>query len=114
MNDEIENNLNNQINRVREEIRVCSNEDFDNAIYKYRIFNNIKNTLLEEIVETNLFKNILEKDTDILNKIFNKFLDINLIAYSLPETFDEVMLETFLSKIKFEEIEENEEQEMES
>lgn len=103
--DLIEENLQKQIDKLKEEIRNCYTDKFDNLIYKYNIFNNIKNTYTEELLETDKYKNILENE-NILEKIYNKFLQVNI--NSAPQIFDEFMLETFLNEITNSEEEENE------
>lgn len=94
----IERNLQKQINEVMQQIRSCKDEEFDSLVYKYNIYNNIKNTFDEEIVETKLYEKILEEDKEVLEKIYSKFLRINMIFS--PRTFDDVMLESFLTEIK--------------
>lgn len=92
----IEINIQNQIDKVKDEIKNCNTKDFDDLIDKYRVFNNIKNTIDEDLIEVEQFQKVLEEDHDILEKIYNKVQSLNL--YSLPPTFDEVMLETFLKE----------------
>lgn len=92
----IELNIQKQIDKVREEIRTCKSEKFDSLIDKYNVFNNIKNTFDEELIETEQFQKVLEEDSEILEKIYNKVQNLNM--YTLPPTFDEVMLETFLEE----------------
>lgn len=96
MNELIENNLQKQIEEVKKQIKQCNDEQFDSLIYKYNVFNNIKNTFMEELLETNEFQKTLETDNRILEKIYNRFLKVN-IEFS-PTTFDDVMLETFLKE----------------
>lgn len=96
MNELIENNLQKQIEEVKKQIKQCNDEQFNSLIYKYNVFNNIKNTFMEELLETNKFQKTLETDNRILEKIYNRFLKIN-IEFSLT-TFDDVMLETFLKE----------------
>ena len=103
--DLIEENLQRQIDKLKEEIRNCYTDKFDNLIYKYNIFNNIKNTYTEELLETDKYKNILENE-NILERIYNKFLQVNI--NSAPQIFDEFMLETFLNEITNSEEEEEE------
>lgn len=99
----IERNLQKQINDVIQQIRSCKDEEFESLVYKYNIFNSIKNTFDEEIIQTENFKELLEEDKNILEKIYSKFLDVNIIF--APKTFDDVMLETFLTEVnsKYEE-----------
>lgn len=96
MTDLIEKNLEEQIRMLKYQIQQCNDETFDNLIYKYNIFNNIKNTIVEENISIEKFQNKLETDNLILDKIYNRFLNIN-ITFS-PPTFDPVMLETFLKE----------------
>ncbi len=96
MTDLIEKNLEEQIIMLKYQIQQCNDENFDNLIYKYNIFNNIKNTIVEENISIEKFQNKLETDNLILDKIYNRFLDVN-ITFS-PPTFDPVMLETFLEE----------------
>jgi len=96
MTDLMKKNLDEQIKMLKYQIQQCNDEKFDNLIHKYNIFNNIKNTIAEGIIETKNYKDRLEKDTLILDKIYNRFLDVDINA-AIP-TFDEVMLETFLEK----------------
>lgn len=96
MTDLVEKNLQQQIEIVKSQIRQCNDDEFDSLIYKYNIFNNIKNTITEEILEIENFKDRLESDNKILEKIYNRFLNVNIDF--LPSTFDEVMLDTFLIK----------------
>lgn len=96
MNNLIEKNLDNQIRILKFQIKNCNDESFDSLIYKYNVFNNIKNTINEEMIDTKNYKNILGNDNLILDKIYTRFLDVNINA-KMP-TFDEVMLETFLKK----------------
>lgn len=96
MTDLMKKNLDEQIRMLKSQIQQCNDEKFDYFIHKYNIFNSIKNTIAEGIIETENYKDILEKDTLILDKIYNRFLDVNINA-AIP-TFDEVMLETFLEK----------------
>ena len=107
--DLIEENFQKQIDILKEEIRNCYTDEFDNLIYKYNIFNNIKNTYTEKLLETDKYKNILENE-NILEKIYTKFLQVNI--NSAPQIFDEFMLETFLNEISNGEEEENEEEEL--
>jgi len=106
--DIIEENLQKQIDKLIFEIRTCDLKEFDKLIDKYNVFNNIKNTFDEEIVEVDKFKNILEEDHGILEKIYEKLQGLDM--YSLPPTFDEVMLETFLDEITKENQEELEDE----
>lgn len=92
----VEANLQKQIDKVKYEIRNCDLKDFDSLVDKYRVFNNIKNTFDEELVEVEPFQKVLEEDQEILEKIYNKVQGLDM--YSLPPTFDEVMLETFLEE----------------
>lgn len=94
----IEINFQKQIDRIKNEIRNCNAEEFDALIYKYNIFNEIKSTFSEGIVKIDEFQGILENDSKLLEKIYNKFLNVN-INFS-PRTFDDVMLEEFLNEIK--------------
>lgn len=96
--DLIEVNLQKQIDKVKYEIRNCDLKDFDSLIDKYQVFNNIKNTFDEELVEAERFQKVLEEDQEILEKIYNKVQGLDL--YSLPPTFDEVMLEVFLKEVE--------------
>lgn len=96
MNKLIERNLQKQINEVMQQIKNCKEDEFESLVYKYNVFNNIKNTFDEEIVEVGEFKELLEQDKNILEKIYNKFLNVNIIF--APKTFDDVMLETFLNE----------------
>lgn len=95
--DLIEMNLQKQIDKVKQEIKSCYIEEFDSLIYKYNIFNEIKNTFSENMVKKEEFKKILENDLRVLEKIYHKFLDVN-INFS-PRTFDNVMLEEFLKEM---------------
>ena len=104
--DIIEENLQKQIDKLIFEIRTCDLKEFDKLIDKYNVFNNIKNTFDEELVEVDKFKNILEEDHGILEKIYEKLQGLDM--YALPPTFDEVMLETFLEEINNVKEEENE------
>lgn len=97
MNKLIERNLEKQINEVMQQIKNCREGEFESLVYKYNVFNNIKNTFDEEIVEVGKFKELLEQDKNILEKIYNKFLNVNIIF--APKTFDDVMLENFLTEI---------------
>ena len=107
--DLIELNIQKQIDKVKKEIRVCKNEELDSLKDKYNMFNNIKNTIDEELIGTKQFQKILEEDSDILDKIYNKVQNLNM--HTLPPTFDEVMLETFLEEFsKTREYEENEDE----
>ena len=106
--DVIEENLQKQIDKLIFEIRTCDLKEFDKLIDKYNVFNNIKNTFDEELVEVDKFKNILEEDHGILEKIYEKLQGLDM--YSLPPTFDEVMLETFLEEITKENQEELEDE----
>ena len=103
--DLIEENLQKQIDKLKEKIRNCYTDEFDNLIYKYNIFNNIKNTYTEELIEADKYIKILESE-DILERVYNKFLQVNI--NSAPQIFDEFMLETFLNEITNNEEEENE------
>ena len=107
--DLIEENFQKQIDKLKEKIRNCYTDEFDNLIYKYNIFNNIKNTYTEKLFETEKYKDILENE-NILEKIYNKFLQVNI--NSAPQIFDEFMLETFLNEISNGEKKENEEEEL--
>lgn len=106
--DIIEENFQKQIDKLIFEIRTCDLKEFDKLIDKYNVFNNIKNTFDEELVEVDKFKNILEEDHGILEKIYEKLQGLDM--YSLPPTFDEVMLETFLEEINKENQEELEDE----
>ena len=86
----IERNLQKQINEVMQQIRNCKEDEFESLVYKYNVFNDIKNTFNEEIVEVGEFKEILEQDKNILEKIYSKFLNVNIMF--APKTFDDVML----------------------
>ena len=107
--DLIEENFQKQIDKLKEEIRNCYTDEFDNLIYKYNLFNNIKNTYTEKLFETDKYKDILENE-NILEKIYTKFLQVNI--NSAPQIFDEFMLETFLNEISNGEKKENEEEEL--
>lgn len=95
--DLIEINLQKQIDKLRNEIKNCNLDEFDNLIQKYNVFNNVKNTYIEELIDSDKYKNILEEDEELLDKIYKEFSGLNM--YSLPETFDEVILEEFLDKL---------------
>lgn len=112
MNKLIEQNLQKQINKVMQQIRNCKEDEFEPLVYKYNVFNDIKNTFNEEIIEVGEFKELLEQDKNILEKIYNKFLNINIIF--APKTFDAVMLETFLneSNLDYKEIKEKQKKEL--
>lgn len=96
--DLIDENLQEQINNLKEEIRHCDDDRFDELIYKYNVFKDIRNTYLEELIEPGKYDNILENDKNILEKIYQEFLGMNM--YSLPETFDQDILQEFLNKIE--------------
>lgn len=96
MNDLIEKNLQQQIEFVKNQIKQCNDEEFDFLIYKYNVFNAIKNTIVEGFLKIDNYIDKLEIDNKILEKIYNRFLDVN-IDFS-PSVFDEVMLDTFLIK----------------
>jgi len=108
----IERNLQKQINEVMQQIKNCKEDEFESLVYKYNVFNDIKNTFDEEIVEVGNFKELLEQDKNILEKIYNKFLNVNIIF--APKTFDDVMLETFLneSNLDYKEIKEKQKKEL--
>lgn len=96
MTDLMKKNLDEQIKMLKYQIQQCNDEKFDNLIYKYNIFNNIKNTIIEGNISIEKFKNKLETDELLLDKLYNRFLNVN-INFSAP-TFDETMLETFLKE----------------
>ena len=105
--DLIEMNLQKQIDKLKTKIRNCDSKEFDGLIQKYNMFNNIKNTYKEELIDSDKYKTILEDDEEILDKIYNEFAGMNM--YSLPETFDEFALESFLDKLNNEKmLDENE------
>jgi len=108
----IEQNLQKQINEVIKQIRSCKENDFESLVYKYNVFNVIKNSFVEEIIEIGEFKKLLEEDKNILEKIYNKFLKVNIIF--APKTFDDVMLETFLKELnsEYKEIKEKQKKEL--
>lgn len=95
--DLIEMNLQKQIDKLKNEIQNCNLDEFDNLIQKYNLFNNVKNTYTEELIDSDRYKKILEEDEELLDKIYKEFSGLNM--YSLPETFDEVILEEFLDKL---------------
>lgn len=96
MTDLMKKNLDEQIKMLKYQIQQCNDEKFDNLIYKYNIFNNIKNTIIEGNISIERFQNKLETDELLLDKLYNRFLNVN-INFS-PPTFDETMLETFLEE----------------
>jgi len=95
--DSIDMNLQKQIDKLKNEIQNCNLDEFDNLIQKYNLFNNVKNTYIEELIDSDRYKKILEEDEELLDKIYKEFSGLNM--YSLPETFDEVILEEFLDKL---------------
>jgi len=95
--DLIDMNLQKQIDKLKNEIQNCNLDEFDNLIQKYNLFNNVKNTYIEELIDSDRYKKILEEDEELLDKIYKEFSGLNM--YSLPETFDEVILEEFLDKL---------------
>ncbi|MBE5820175.1 MAG: hypothetical protein E7310_05125 [Clostridiales bacterium] len=95
--DLIEMNLQKQIDKLKNEIQNCDFDEFDNLIQKYNLFNNVKNSYTEELIDSDRYKKILEEDEELLDKIYKEFSGLNM--YSLPETFDEVILEEFLNKL---------------
>lgn len=90
-------NITEQIDKVKDEIKSCNEDDFDSLINKYNIFKYIKNTLDENLIEIEPFKKILEEDQEVLEEIYEKFQKMDM--YIAPPIFDEVMLETFLDEI---------------
>jgi len=93
----IEQNLQKQINEVIRQIRTCKEHEFESFVYKYNVFNAIKNTFTEEIIKVGEFEKLLLEDKNILEKIYNKFLKVNILF--APKMFDDVMLSTFLKEI---------------
>lgn len=91
-------NLKQQLNSLKIEIKNCKDEEFDNLVYKYNFYKLVENTLENEMIEGNKYNEILSKDKDILNKLYNKFMGL----VNAPSMVDETVLEEFLKEIELE------------
>ena len=99
-------NFKQQLNSLKEEIKVCKDEDFDRLVYKYNLFQLVNNTLENDMIEENKYTEILNNDPDILNKLYNKFMD----WINAPSFVDYNVLDEFLNEIEteFKQVEEEE------
>ena len=99
-------NFKQQLNSLKEEIKVCKDEDFDRLVYKYNLFQLVNNTLENDMIEENKYTEILNNDPDILNKVYNKFMD----WVNAPSFVDYNVLDEFLNEIEteFKQVEEEE------
>lgn len=99
-------NFKQQLNSLKEEIKVCKDEDFDRLVYKYNLFQLVNNTLENDMIEENKYTEILNNDPDILNKLYNKFMD----WVNAPSFVDYNVLDEFLNEIEteFKQVEEEE------
>ncbi len=99
-------NFKQQLNSLKEEIKICKDEDFDRLVYKYNLFQLVNNTLENDMIEENKYTEILNNDPDILNKVYNKFMD----WVNTPSFVDYNVLDEFLNEIEteFKQVEEEE------
>lgn len=90
-------NFKQQLNSLKERIRDCKDEEFDSLVYQYNFYQLVNNTLENEMIEVNKYKNILESE-DLLQKLYNKFMN----WIDVPSMVDETALEDFLKEIELE------------
>lgn len=101
-------NFKHQLNSLKEEIRLCKDDDFDRLVYKYNLFQLVNNTMENGMIEENKYIEVLNKDPNVLNKIYDKFLG----WIDAPNMVDYDVLNDFLNEIEtdFKQIEEEETQ----
>lgn len=97
-------NMQTQLNQLKSQLQLCNEKEFDELENKYFVFKNIMNTLDEELIEIDKYKDLLESDKDIFEKIYDKFQKID-IPFDTPK-FDETILESLLDEISKEREEE--------
>lgn len=90
------NNFKQQLNNLKEEIKQCKDEEFDRLVYKYNLFKLVNDTLENDVLECKKHTEILNNDTEILNKIYNKYMD----WIDAPNFVDENVLNEFLNEIE--------------
>lgn len=92
------NNFKQQLNSLKEEIKQCKDEDFDRLVYKYNLFQLVNTTMENEMIEDNKYTEILNNDPNLLNKIYDKYMD----WIDAPSMVDYDVLNDFLNEIETE------------
>ena len=89
-------NFEHQLNNLKEQILKSEGKDFDKLVYKYQFYQMVNITLENEMIEIDKFKNILETDTRLLEKLYNKYMDL----VDVKSQVDYNVLDIFLEEIK--------------
>lgn len=91
-------NFKQQLNSLKEQIKTCKDEEFNSLVYQYNFYQLVINTLENEMIEIDKYKNILENE-NFLPKLYRKFMG----WINAPSILDETVLEEFLIEIETEE-----------